>query len=475
MGTEFLRLKRKHTTWRLMRSVMLGLSVGLLLTGILLVIFKLTGTNAHAPLCIGVGAVAAIAAAVAQWLVMRRTDLLAAEQIDSEHQMRERVQTMIAFRDEDSAMLQMQRQDTEDRLKAVKSYGIRGGTVAMHIGALVLAVAIFITGAVLPARAEVIIPEPTEPDYDATAWQIASLEALIEHVEQSNMTQVAKDATVVDLQALRQILDTSITVSAFKGEVIKTITNVYTYTDRANSNDDLHDAVRAVDHELSGNLSYVVGSLDNVAFNADVEDIGYQLGLDINLPHTGALAQGLREQLAKIVSEYMPENDYDETDMLYLAMVRFAAGMQELAELIAADAAEAEINGKLGEVVHTMKAEVSVALEQQTETKKECVYVVENLCSIFSISPSECPRDPDPAYSKDGSNDETGEGAAPGSGEMQYAGDEQVYDYKNNQYTSYTELLDEYYAAMLQANLEGRLSDEMVEFILKYFSQLYTG
>lgn len=476
MGTEFLRLKRKHTTWRLLRSLMLGLSAGLLLTGGLMMLFKLTSTDARVLLCIGVGVAAAVLAAAAQWLIMRRTDLLAAEQIDSEHKMRERVQTMIAYKNDDSAMLQMQRQDTEEKLKSVKSYGIRGGTVAMHIGVLVVAVAIFITGAVLPARAEVIIPPPTEPDYDATAWQIASLEALIEHVEQSNMAQIAKDATLADLRQLREILDTSITVSAFKGEVIDVIRNTYTHTDRVNSNDDMHDAVHTINHELAGNLSYVVGTLDNVTFNADVEDIGYKLGLDYNLPDTGVLAQGLQDQMGMVVTEYMPDNDYDETDRLYQALVHFAAGLQELAELIATDASSDEISGKLGEVVHTMKTEASVALEQQTETKKECVYVVESLCSIFSISASECPKDPDPSYAKDGKeDDEQGQGAGFGTGDMQYAGDDQVYDYKNNQYVPYTELLDEYNTAMLQAYLEGRLSSEMVDFILKYFSQLYTG
>ena len=58
---------------------------------------------------------------------------------------------------------------------------------------------------------------------------------------------------------------------------------------------------------------------------------------------------------------------------------------------------------------------------------------------------------------------------------MQFAGDEQVLDYKKNELVSYTTLISEYYAAMLQAELEGTLSPEMKEYILKYFSQLYTG
>lgn len=475
MGTEFLRLKRKHTAWRLLRALMAGLSSLLLVTGALLVCFKLTGTDPRAAIAIGAGALAGILVAVIRWLAMRRSDMRSAEQIDSEHHLRERVQTMIAFRNEDSAMLQMQREDTENKLKAVKSFGVKAGSVAVHILALVLSAVIFVTGAVLPARAETIEPEVTEPNYDATAWQIASLEELIRHVEESNMAAIAKEATVAELRSLLETLQGDITVSAFKEKVVTVIANTYSHTDRVNSNDDLHDVIFSIDHPQAENLAYVAGTLDNLEFSADVEDIGYQLGLETNLPETAALAEGLDAQLARVVSDYMTENDYDETDRLYQAMLALAAGLHEVAEQIDAGAEAEQISNRLGEVIHSMKSAASIALEQQTVTKQECVHVVETLCSVFGISASECPRDPDPTYSKKADDDYTENSGGAGTGDMQYAGDEQVYDYKQDQYVSYTELIGEYYAAMLQASLEGRLSEEMVEYILKYFSQLYTG
>lgn len=475
MGTEFLRLKRRHTLWRVMRTAMVGLSALLLVTGVLLAFFKLTGYNARALLAIGIGAAAGVVMAVLQWLALRKSDIRSAEQIDSEHKLRERVQTMIAFRDEDSAMLQLQREDTESKLKAVKSYGIRPRSVLLHILVLVLSAAVFITGAVLPTRAAPIEPEVTEPNYDASAWQIASLEELIRHVEDSNMATVAREAVVADLRQLLETLQGDITVSAFKEKVITVISNTYASTDRVNSNDDVHDVIFDIDHDQAENLAYVAGTLDNLEFSADVEDIGYQLGLDTNLPNTAALAAGLDAQLALLITGYMPENDYGQDDRLYQAMLTLAAGLHEVADLIEAGAEEQVISDALGQAMHTMKSAASVALEQQTVSKQECVYVVESLCGIFGISASECPKDPDPTYSKKADEDFSEIGGGAGTGEMQYAGDEQVYDYKQNQYASYTELIGEYYAAMLQASLEGKLSEEMVEYILKYFSQLYTG
>lgn len=476
MGTQFLRLRRKNALWRFGRSVLTGMAVAMLLAGCLMIFFKLTSTNGRVILSIAVGLGAGLLTAVIRWLLLRSSDLRAAEQIDSEHHLKERVQTMIAFKDEDSPMLQMQRQDTEQKLQAVSKYGVRLSSVLCHYLAVVLATVVLCFGLVLPARAEVEPPQYVEPEYDATAWQIASLEELIAHVEQSNMAEPAKEQTVQELQNLRDALDTNITVSAFKAQVIQVLGNVYTHTDRVNSNDDVHDVIKKVDHDIVDDLAYVAGCLKNLELGADVEDIGYQLSQPENLPTVAGLGQDLQTQLALIATDYLPNNSYTEEDALYRAMVAFAAGLQDVGALVAAGEEGDLISGRMGEVIHSLKSELNLALEQQTVTKEECTYVVKTLCSIFAISPGECPPDPDPAYTKKQDNDQVGDvGGAPGPGEMQYAGDEQIYDYKQNQHVSYTEVIAEYYAAMIQASLEGELSEEMIEFILKYFSQLYTG
>lgn len=476
MGTEFKRLRRKYALWCFGRSVLTGMAAALLVAGCLMIFFKLTSTNGRMLLSAAIGLGAGLVAAVLRFLALRRSDLRAAEQIDSEHHLRERVQTMIAFRDQDSVMLQLQRQDTEQKLQAVSKYGVRVVSMVGHFLMVVVATAVLLCGLVMPARAEVEPPVYVEPEFDATAWQIASLEELIVHVQQSNMAEPAKEQTIRDLQALLETLSGKVTVSAFKAQVIQVITNTYTYTDRTNSNDDIHDVIKPIDHDVAPLIAYVAGCLDNLEFNADVEDIGYQLGREWNLPTVGELATQMQSQLEKIPSECVPENDYDETDKLYLAAVNFAAQLQDVAALVAADATAEEISHRLGEVIHTFKSEANMALEQQTVTKEECVYVVETLCSIFSIAPHECPPDPDPVYTKDVDAEEGGDhGGGAGPGDMQYAGDEQVYDYKQNQHVSYTEVVAEYYKAMIQASLDGELSEEMVDFILKYFSQLYTG
>ena len=476
MGTEFVRLRRKNALWCFGRSMLTGMAIALLVAGGLMIFFKLTSTNGQLLLSAAVGAGVGILAAVIRWLMLRRSDLRAAEQIDSEHHLRERVQTMIAFKDEDSVMLQLQRQDTEQKLQAVPKYGVSVVSMICHFLMVVVATAVLFFGLVLPARAEVEPPVYVEPDFDATAWQISSLEELIVHVQESNMAEPAKGQTVERLQQLRAALDSKITVSVFKGQIIQVIADTYTFTDRVNSNDDVHDVIFPVEHDTTTLLAYIVGCLDNLEFTKDVEEFGYKLGQDLTLPTLGAFGEALQAQLEQIPAVYVPGNDYDETDRLYLAALGLAEGLQEVAAMWEAGVDATEVSNRLGEIVHEFKSEANLGLELQTVTKKECVYVVESLCRIFGISASECPKDPDPTYTKDGEEEDNKGGAGgAGDGEMQYAGDEQIYDYKQDQHVSYTELVSEYYQSMIQAYLDGELPEEMKEFILKYFSQLYTG
>ena len=476
MGTEFLRLRRKNALWRILRALLTGIAVALLVSGGLMAMFKLTTTDGRMTMCMAIGGGAGLVVAIVRWLLLHRSDLRAAEQMDEQHKLRERAQTMIAFREDEGVMAQLQREDTEATLKAVRSYGVKTSGVLAHILAVVLAAGVLAGSFVLPARAEEVPAPYVEPEFNASAWQLSALEALIVHVQESNMSEPAKAATIEELQDLRDTLNASITLSAFKAQVITVITKVYTYTDRVNSNDDIHDVLLMVDHDISESLCYTMGSLGNAQFATDVEEIGYQLSQSYVLATLGHLADELDQQLALIPATYVVANDYDETDRLYCAMLTFAQNIREVAGMVEDGVDNETIVGRMGEVTHELKGEANLALDTQTVTKEECIYVVETLCSIFGLSPSECPADPDPSYSKKAEDEDyTPSGGAPGSGDMQFAGDEQIFDYKKNEHVSYTTVIAEYYAAMLQAELEGTLSPEMKEYILKYFSQLYTG
>lgn len=468
MGKEFKRLKRYNATWRMFRALAATVALALMLIGVVLVLSKLrimeTGV-VHYVIC----AVISLAAGVAYWLLQKRSDLRIAEKIDAEHHLRERVQTMVEYQNQDTAMLQVQREDTENRLRAVRGFGQGKLTLAAHFVLVAVAFAVFMTGVILPVQAVPQPTRPTEPPFEASEWQKAALEELIVHVEDSDMAAAAKEPVLGKLLELRDALDTKLTTKNVQSLVIEAIRFTYAATDAVNSNDDIHDVIeRKVLHDQADELAYALGSIGNKDREGHIAEIGATLAAEESLPSIKGLAIMLEDALQASV--------FDESDALYAAVAHFA----EQLHLVGDAESQGDIAGAqnlLGVAVNDLKNEANAALTQQDLTKEECVYVVDRLCEIFEIPDNQRPGDPDENYDL-GNNQNQGssDGGGGVNGEMQYAGKDEIYDHEIDNYRAYGELLTERYYPLMRGKLkDGSLPEEMLEFIKNYFNELQTG
>lgn len=469
MGKEFKRLKRYNATWRMLRTMILGLSLVFLSLGALLALDKMHVIQADKLHYVVALAVTLVAMAVYA-LIQRKTDQAIAEKIDKEHHLRERVQTMVEYRDQDTAMLQVQREDTEARLRAVRRFGQKRLTLAAHFVLLLLAFGVFAVGVVLPVQAVPQPTQPTEPPYEASEWQKAALEELIAHVEASDMLATAKEPVVAELWELRDALDTKLTSKNVQLLVVDAIRLAYKVTDEVNSNDEIHDVIqRKVLHDQADELAYALGAIGNKDREGHIAAIGEVLAREDMLPSVMGLALMLEDALTSVVG-------FDANDPLYAATAAFA---QELKPAGEAEAQEDLENAKkyLGVAVNNLKNAANLALTQQDWTKEECVYVVDTLCDIFEIPANMRPADPDETFDS-GNNEKVPEanGGGQGTGQMQYAGNDQIYDYQADQYELYGKLMDERYFPLMRNKLnDGSLPEEMIEFIQNYFHELQTG
>lgn len=466
MGKEFKRLKRYHAAWTAFRAVAVGLSTALLLTGVLLLVTKLhilEGMPVYYLLCAVVG----IGLGVLYWLLQSKSDLRLAETIDAEHRLSERVQTMVEYQNGESAMLQVQREDTEQRLRTVRAFGQKKLTLAAHFVLILVAVAVFAVGAILPAQAIAEPTQPTEPPYEVTEWQKSAVAELIKHVEKSDMAQSVKDPTVTQLRELLTALDTQMTVSNLKARVIAVMEVVYALTDEANSNDDIYDSIhQQVEHSQAGMLAYALCALQNVERDNQIETVRVALEKDEGLATAAALAEGLDQALAN--------SAFDENDPLYAAVASLASKLREVAAAVeAGDAATARM--LLGTAFGELKVGANAAMEQQDLTKEECVYVVDTLCTIFGITGADRPGDPDSEMLLQREDEDyTPSQGGYGTGDLQVAGDDEIYDYREHKYTAYGDLLKEYYYKQALQEMDT-MSEEIRQIVEKYFNELYTG
>lgn len=468
MGNEFQRLKRQNGTWVLIRALGFGLAGFLLSAGVMLLGQKMrllqTGVVGYI-LCLLV----AVAVAAAAYFLLRRSDMRLAEKIDKEQKLRERVQTMVAYQNDDGPVAQLQRQDTENRLKQVRGVGVNACNLAAQVAVLAVSFVVFMVGIILPAEAvqegPATQPTPTEPFYEASEWQKAALEELIEHVGQSQMEQTLQMPIVDNLTQLRQLLDTPVRVSQVQVKVVESMALAYALTNEANSHDDMHKVLSMMGQEVGAYLSYCLGNLT-------VENFDEMMAMAEAL-----LKQNNYENLGKIAAEVvtvLTYSEYDSEDALYAAVETFG---QELTA-----AAQALENKNLvdarrltGEAIYNLRSGAALALEQQRLNKEETLYVVNTLAEIFSISGSLIPKDPDRTYELDTSEPPPEMEGAQGSGQMQYPSDDKVFDYENNLHVIYHEILDAYYKAMTNDAMDGKFSEEIEKFLREYFASLQTN
>lgn len=282
------------------------------------------------------------------------------------------------------------------------------------------------------------------------------------------MVAEARDPVVAKLWELREALDAKLTTSGIQQMAIAAIRYIYEVADTVNSNDDIHDIIEEkVQHEQGPNLAYALGAIGNREREGDIATIGTNLASDENLKTLSALAAMLDDALHI--------STFGANDALYAAVANAAAKLKEAGAAMDAGDVESAKN-LLGIAFNDLKNEASAALAQQDINKEECVYVIDQLCKIFSISAMDRPSDPDENFTREKQEDNVEDSpGGVGPGEMEYAGTDLVYDYETGEYKPYGELLDRYMQRMLQKIQDGSLPVEMQEFVRNYFNELYTG
>ena len=100
--------------------MVLGAAFGLFVGSTIALVQKLISAT-DVILCIGIGSAVTLVVGMAFFLIKRPTDKRVAKRLDISFGLNEKVQTMVAFRDEEGAMIEIQRNDTESILSEIHS------------------------------------------------------------------------------------------------------------------------------------------------------------------------------------------------------------------------------------------------------------------------------------------------------------------------------------------------------------------
>ena len=201
MSGIFLKFKKRLNTIRLIRALMVGAAAGMIAGGVWLFLWKkaVIGFEPIYSLLVGFGV--GLLAALITFLVGGKSNKALAEELDSSFGLRARVQTMIAYQEEQGEMLDVQREDAERALAEIPLRSYKFKKLWLFILIVVIAAAPLTIGVMASNVRDYVPPEVITP-FELSAMQENGIIELIGDVEKSQLEDEYKTPMVEELNSL---------------------------------------------------------------------------------------------------------------------------------------------------------------------------------------------------------------------------------------------------------------------------------
>ncbi len=468
MDIGFRKFKKSAQRSAVIRSLLVGISLGIIVFAVQWLLSKIGNTPADFAFYGISGGLTALVVIGLMLIVLLPRDKRLAKRMDNKMQLHEKVQTMVFFREEDSDMIQLQRETTETILANASGKTMRSKlSWLVCILPVVLAVACM-TGAVLVKAQE---PAP-EPDPDDSSWHLRTydeqkLKDLIKYVQLSEMEETPKAAVVDRLEQLLAQLKNVKKIGLMKDTVLGCINDIHKTVSEHNTYGLVTRPLITSDNNEAKALGTAVHTLSDTKID----------GYFDSLKKTVVAENGLQtvRDLAATIELAMEGSQEDPENPLYQAMLNFAVGLKALpddADQVAREAA-----------VDSGRAAILAAIEKPKTNAGVEEYTVNRLLAIFGLPKDLLPEDMsdqfentgDPEDSQGPDDEQKGTHGGMGDGRFEVGSDDQIYDPKQELTVLYGSVLRDYYAVVDSLINEDGMNEELAEFLSDYFGLLFNS
>ncbi len=497
MKDTFLKFKERQNKLRLIKSAAIGGAFGIGLGGLCLILTKLDLLGFAPIFSLPIALVIFAVAGALAYRGLAESDAELASQLDARFDLKEKVQTMVAFDGEEGDMLALQREDAERSLSKISVNELKIEKIWIYITALSVALAILIGGIITPN----IWKRHQNPPYKLSEYQEAGIQELIRYVDSSKMETEYRTLISAELNTLLEDLRGVDNERDMRAELAEAMALICAVTyDSSNSAEILNTLWDTSDRYLR----YLAKWLDTSS-SYDEGDFAERL-VEYSLILVGEEAEGEGDTLTDdekkaaiagaidgMVRKYkiaFEASDIPEDDEIYLALQALfysetegEPGLSLINDDIASldyEEAKAAVTAALYGVYDEMYAAV---LQQKINTNTG-EYAMTRLASLFAVPVPAFERPDfvrtgeaveggqssgDDSNREDGKNDGgTGSGATFGSKDL-------VLDPLTGNYVEYGKLIKTYYDKVNERLESGSYTEEQKEIILKYFALLYSG
>lgn len=471
MKESFNKFKKKILFEALIKSILISFAFALMVYCVpkLIVYFgKLNeGEFFELILLLIVGAIFQITFGIL-FLIMFPRKLKVAKRLDKELDLNQKVQTMIEFENEDTPIVNLQREDT---LKILSNTSIKKLSMKFSVFffiLIVLACALGVTVVAVEVYEEppIIEPGPDEPKYDLDNWTVRALLDLIEVVETSNVEKELKDPVVNNLKKLIESLETVTLESEMKKIVTEVIADALLRLDLINSNNEVYNEIKGSSSSLVKELAVQINALNVTNVNNCIENIYVYLCGNTSTT-SGALLEFDNDFRVIIVNSKLNKEE------------RLTKTLLEMAKELKSLEGESNLSELISQTITKHKENILTILRLQAENKSIIEYTVSQLEMIFGLKEITQGDEDDEKNNASQVNptdppkvNEGDHQGGYGSGEVLFGSDDTIFDIEEGT-VKYGDVIAKYYGELVGMFNDGTLPEEYKELFNKYFDGLF--
>ena len=501
ISDRFYQIKKKHIIFAIVKSAVCALSLGLFVTGVLLLALKLSAVDLAAGYYVLIGAgTAAICGAALYLLLFKPTDMQVAKRTDDDFGLGERVQTALEYSGKSGTLVKLQREDAEEKLNNLPARRFAFARIWQFIVIFAVALAIAVAGIAVPAKA---VENNGITDPDASPRQVTELERagvreLIANIEASSLADDLKTPTGKVLKQLLDELDTVNTEGTLSVAVNKAIDGTGSILRPTLSYINIGSALSEANQTYLGQAVtnggnvyryYMLTVYDEVrTFDAIRYDASNaKVGKAVNSMHNSLIVSTASE-LARILGDTssgiagaIASSSVDGGDALYGHINTFAGDLASVKSDAEGGMDVETVQNKISEIISKFIVNLTNETSTQAYNAAIRVFVSNRLKTIFGYLPLELPIEDTDREDNDANANESDENdtstpndhfGSGGTGEMEYGSDDMVW-VPGRGYMKYGDVIDEYYSLINQYLHSDELTEEQKNMISAYYDILF--
>lgn len=246
MNEGFLSFKKKILKEHLTKCLILSISLGLIVFGVLFLLWKLKVISLPIWSVIIIPIALVALSFCGPYFLLKPSDKKIAKRLDHELKLNEKVQTMVDYKDSDEFIACLQREDTENKLKAISLKALKFNLPIALIVLGVIGVASTTTAVSIPMKHDQNIVDPDKP-FTLTELQIKRIEEVIAKIKESDINSELATSYENELNALIEKLKVITKQDTVNEEVLKTIETITGEMNDTNKNKIIGKALHSIE------------------------------------------------------------------------------------------------------------------------------------------------------------------------------------------------------------------------------------